>query len=104
MVVLEAGAAGVPSVLTDAPGVRDAGVPGLTGLQVQTGDVPALSNALCALLADPAQAHRLGVQAQAWVSEHFAQEQVWALWDDFYRAAWARRQRARGRQGARAAQ
>ncbi|KEF34681.1 hypothetical protein RDMS_05525 [Deinococcus sp. RL] len=94
MVVLEAGAAGVPAVLTDAPGVRDAGVPGVTCLQVPTGDVPALAGALHALLTDPAEAQRLGKGAQRWVREQFDERRVWALWDEFYAEAWARRQAA----------
>ena len=98
MVVLEAGAAGVPSVLTDAPGVRDAGLPGVTGLQVPTGDVSALAAALNTLLSDPEQTGRLGRQAQTWVREHFEQTHLWALWDGFYAAAWNKRQeRATGR-------
>lgn len=103
MVVLEALAAGVPSVLTDAPGVRDAGVPGLTALQVPTGDVAALADALTTLLTDADLARRLGTQGQAWVREHFAQQRVWALWDEFYAQAWQRRRQARrGRSGRRA--
>lgn len=95
MVVLEAGAAGVPAVLTDAPGVRDAGVPGVTCLQVPTGDVPALAGALGRLLTDPAQVRRLGEGSRRWVREQFGERHVWALWDEFYAGAWARRQAAR---------
>lgn len=94
MVVLEAGAYGVPSVLTDASGVRDAGVADETCLQVPAGDVPALADALVRLLSDAALRERLGRQSQAWVSENFAQEKVWALWDDFYAEAWQKRQQA----------
>ncbi|CAM3610602.1 glycosyltransferase family 4 protein [Deinococcus frigens] len=96
MVVLEAAAAGVPSVLTDAPGVRDAGVPGQTSVQVPTGDVSALAGALITLLADPEQVQRLGNQAQNWVHQHFEQAHLWALWDDFYASAWSKRQQHKG--------
>ncbi|GGL98402.1 glycosyltransferase family 4 protein [Deinococcus aerophilus] len=96
MVVLEAAAAGVPSVLTDAPGVRDAGVPGVTGLQVPTGDVSALAAALDTLLSDPEQTRQLGDQAHTWVREHFEQAHLWALWDGFYTAAWNKRQKSGG--------
>lgn len=93
MVVLEAAANGVPSVITDASGVRDAGVPGVTCLQVPSGDVEALADALVKLLTDQPLRDQLGQQAQAWVKQHFAQERLWALWDEFYAQAWEKQRR-----------
>lgn len=93
MVVLEAAANGVPSVITDASGVRDAGVPGVTCLQVPSGDVEALADALVQLLTDQPLRDQLGQQAQAWVKQHFAQERLWALWDEFYAQAWEKQRR-----------
>ncbi|WP_261665151.1 glycosyltransferase [Deinococcus sp. Marseille-Q6407] len=95
MVVLEAGAYGVPSVISDASGVRDAGVPGVTCLQVPAGDVPALADALVQLLTDQPLRDRLGQHSQAWVTENFAQEKLWSLWDDFYAEAWEKRRAVR---------
>lgn len=90
MVVLEAGAQGVPSVISDASGVRDAGVPDLTCLQVPAGDPEALAEALIRLLTDEALRARLGRGARDWVQENFAQERLFRLWDEFYQDAWQR--------------
>ncbi|MPY67630.1 glycosyltransferase family 4 protein [Deinococcus sp. SDU3-2] len=95
MVLLEASAAGVPTVVTDGAGVRDTNLPGITGLQVPAGDVPALALALQRLLADPAWARRLGQQGQAWVQATFNEQIMNDHWATFYEEAWARRQRAR---------
>lgn len=94
MVVLEAAAAGVTSVITDASGVRDAGVANLTCLQVPAGDVQALAEALVRLLTSPDLREQLGLQGREWVREHFSQEQLWALWDEFYAQAWEKRRLA----------
>ncbi|ULH13919.1 glycosyltransferase family 4 protein (plasmid) [Deinococcus sp. KNUC1210] len=91
LVVLEAAAAGIPTVVSDASGVRDANIPGVTGLQVRTGDVNGLAQALVELLTDPALARTYGEQGQRWVREHFAEEKVWQLWNDFYQQAWEKR-------------
>lgn len=90
MVVLEAAANGVPSVISDASGVRDAGVADVTCLQVPAGNVEALAQALIKMLTDALLREKLGQQGQEWVREHFSQEKVWALWDDFYAEAWAK--------------
>jgi glycosyltransferase involved in cell wall biosynthesis len=68
--VVEANALGVPVVATDVPGLRDAVVPGETGLLVDDGEpaalVPRLAEAVASLLADPALAARLSEGALAW--------------------------------------
>ena len=58
-VVVEAMAAGRPVVATDAGGVRETVVNGVTGLLVPTGDAPATAAAVTRLLRDPALRRRL---------------------------------------------
>ncbi len=61
MVILEAAAAGKPSIALDAPGVRDAIVDGVTGILCQ--DSSALENAWLSLARDRDSRHELGVAA-----------------------------------------
>ncbi len=70
IVYLEAGACGVPSVATDAGGIRDAVLDGETGLVVPDGDVPAIADACNRLLADEALRTRLGSAAKAYAEQH----------------------------------
>jgi glycosyltransferase involved in cell wall biosynthesis len=73
---IEAGASGLPVVASAAGGLVDTIVPGRTGLLVPPGDVPALADALDALLSNPSRARSLGraardhVAAFAW--DHIA--------------------------------
>lgn len=76
--VLEAAACGTPTVASDAPGLRDSVVDGVTGHLVPHGDVEALADALRELLDDDEERTRLGAAAR----EHAA---------DFSWAASARR-------------
>lgn len=50
--IVEAAACGTPTVASDSPGLRESVVDGETGLLVPPGDVPALAEALRALLGD----------------------------------------------------
>ena len=79
---LEAAACGTPTVASDAPGLKDSVIHGRTGLLVPHGDVPALADALRALLGDLAAALAMGRQARTF-AEDFS-------WEDS-----ARRMRAR---------
>lgn len=64
--VIEAGAAGIPAVASDSPGLRDAVQDGKTGLLVAHGDVPALAAAMLRLMNDDALRQRLGTAAREW--------------------------------------
>lgn len=74
---LEAQAASVPVVTTDATGAADAIVDGITGLRVQVGDADALTAALDRLLGDAELRSRMGRAGCKWVRERFARETVW---------------------------
>lgn len=57
---MEAAACGTPTVASDAPGLKDSVVDGVTGLLVPHGDIGALADALERLLGDEALRERLG--------------------------------------------
>ena len=75
-VVLEAAAAGVPVVVTDATGMRDAVDSGRSALVVPVDDRPALTEALHGLLTDPSAAGRLRTAASRLVDESFSHRVV----------------------------
>lgn len=83
-VLLEASAAGVPIVATNATGVRDVVRDGVTGLVSPVDDVGALRDALLRILDDGAYASALAVEAQRRAICDFDQEVVWESLRDFY--------------------
>ena len=64
LVTLEAAASGVPSIVSDLPGVRTNVVHGTTGLIVPAGDAGALDAALRDLLSSPERREQLGRDAR----------------------------------------
>ena len=92
-VVLEAGAAGIPTVTTRATGAVDAVVDGETGFTVATGSAQALANKLAVLVADPALGGAMGSKARAWVEESFGSTRIWSLTQQFYADCSSRRHR-----------
>jgi glycosyltransferase involved in cell wall biosynthesis len=76
-VPLEAQAASVPVVSTDASGAVDALLDGVTGLRVPVGDVDALASALDRLLGDPVLRAEIGRRGPIWVKQNFQREIVW---------------------------
>lgn len=76
-VVLEAAAAGVPAVTTDATGAVDSVVHGDTGLIVPTGDVVELAAALARLGRSPDLRQTMGARARARALRDFKSEVVW---------------------------
>jgi lipopolysaccharide/colanic/teichoic acid biosynthesis glycosyltransferase len=76
-VPLEAQAASVPVVTTDATGAADAILDGITGLRIPVGDADALTVALDRLLGDSQLRSRMGRAGCKWVQERFARETVW---------------------------
>lgn len=76
IVVLEAGASGVPVIASNVGGIPEMVVDKETGLLVPPGDVEALSHALRELLQDPERAREMGTAARARVEQHFALPQT----------------------------
>jgi glycosyltransferase involved in cell wall biosynthesis len=70
--VLEAGAAGVPSLAVDVGGVSEAVRDGLTGVIADRDDEQGLVRALTRLSVEPETVRRMGVAARLHVKEHFA--------------------------------
>ncbi len=69
IVALEAGAAGVPAIVSSVGGAVDTVIDGTTGLLVPAGDADALTRALVELGRDPTRRARMGRAARAFVHE-----------------------------------
>jgi glycosyltransferase involved in cell wall biosynthesis len=72
LVTIEAAASGLPSVVSDLPGVRTTVVDGITGHIVATGDAMALAAALQSLIDHPADRLRMGIAARARAMEMYS--------------------------------
>lgn len=75
-VVMEASAMGLPCVVSDVKGNREAVEHGRTGFVVPLGDVPALADAVVAVLADGDRAERMGAAARQRAVERFDERLV----------------------------
>lgn len=84
-VPLEAQAAGIPVVTTEATGAIDSVLDGQTGSIVPVADVDALSGAINRLLGDPSLRKRMGEAGSTWVEAVFGQEIVWAAIEQAYK-------------------
>jgi Glycosyl transferases group 1 len=77
---------GVPEIVQD----------GLTGLLVPMGDVQAMADAICAILADPQKAATMGELAPQRVEKHFTVALTAGRVEAIYRQVLESRQTARG--------
>lgn len=84
LVVIEAKAAGVPTVATDHASFPDLIEPGVDGLLVRPGDAAALGAALADLDANPAKAALMGAAARASYEERYTPEANLALLEEIY--------------------
>jgi glycosyltransferase involved in cell wall biosynthesis len=88
-VIIEGMAAGKPVVATDGGGVPEIVEDGWTGILVPMGDAPAMAEAICKILADPAQAKAMGARARKRVEDHFTVEEtarrVQAVYEEIFR-------------------
>ena len=84
-VVMEASAMGVPAVVTDVKGNREAVLHGRNGLRVPLGDVPALAAAVVRVLTDREFATKMGVNGRAMALERFDEEATFATVKNEYR-------------------
>ncbi|WP_158275570.1 glycosyltransferase family 4 protein [Maritimibacter sp. 55A14] len=76
-VILEAAAAGRPTIASDVPGCRDAVLPGRTGWICAAKDAAALAEAMReALRTDPARLAQMGTTAREWAVEAFSDEEM----------------------------
>lgn len=81
-VVLEAAAAGIPSVAFDVGGTQETIITGETGIVVSASDPGALDAALLALARDPETRLAMGIAARHRVQEHFLVEHAVARHHD----------------------
>lgn len=81
IVLLEAMACGLPVIASRLPGSTDTMIePGANGLLVPPGDAGGLADGLARLLADPAEAERLGAAARQTVVARYTIERVAEQW------------------------
>jgi glycosyltransferase involved in cell wall biosynthesis len=85
-VVLEAAATGIPVITTVCTGSRDSVVPEVTGLLIPPGYPEAISEAVLALLRNPARRRRMGKAARVWVLENYADRHVLELTVAYYQS------------------
>jgi glycosyltransferase involved in cell wall biosynthesis len=76
-VVLEAAAAGIPAIVTDATGAVDSVIDGETGYLTKVGDAAALVRQINRLAADPGLTARLGQAARQRAGRDFVPERIW---------------------------
>ena len=76
--LIEAAAAGLPLVTTDATGCREAVEPERNGLLVPPRNSEALAAALARLISDPGLRQRFGTQSRVRAEERFANERIFA--------------------------
>ena len=98
--ILEAAALGIPVVSTPVGGIAQTIPDDSHGLLVPVGDVHALADALCRLLADPELARRLGQNLQRLVQSEFTGSQSARRYTDLARSLgvgcdhnWTKRER-----------
>ena len=70
-VIIEGMAAGKPVVATNGGGVPEIVEDGVTGTLVPMGDVQAMADAICAMLAAPERARAMGIRGRQRVQDHF---------------------------------
>jgi len=85
MVLLEAGACGVPAVATDVPGTREVLNDGVNGLLAKGGDPCSLGDAITRLMCMPAEERfAMGERARRRVVAEFSLESVLDRWERLY--------------------
>ena len=82
--VLEAGAMGVPSIVTDINGSREIIIEGENGTIVPPHDTDALYEAIKRMTDNPEDRKRMAGNARRLVAERFEQSYVWKCLYDFY--------------------
>lgn len=85
MSVLEAACIGLPSITTDAYGVLDASVEGVTGLRCKVGDEDSLYDCMKQFHEQPQLVVKMGAASRRRVLQQFSCEVMTLYWLDFYR-------------------
>jgi glycosyltransferase involved in cell wall biosynthesis len=83
--LMEAMACGLPCVASRLPGATDTLIDGqVSGLLVPPEDVDAFTNAIAAMLKEPARAEAMGVAARQFILDRFASDKIAARWLQAY--------------------
>jgi len=85
MVIIEAAAAGIPSIGSRIYGITDAIEENVTGLLHPSGDVTDLAELMASLAGDVARRRTMGEAARERALRLFSREAVTQAWVDFYR-------------------
>ena len=85
-VLIEAGAAGLPTLGSAIYGISDAIVDGETGILHPPGDVAAIAAGLESLLGNPGESRRMGENGRARALRDFSSEKVIAFWMEYLEA------------------
>lgn len=83
-VVIEAGAMGLPSIVTDINGSREIIMDGVNGVIVPSKDTPALQKAMEKFILQPTQTLVMGQKARPMVETRYEQSYVWNCLKEFY--------------------
>jgi glycosyltransferase involved in cell wall biosynthesis len=86
LTLLEAGASGVPCVVTDVGGNAEVVKHGVTGLVVPAGDAHAMQAALFRLLANPTERSVFGVAAADRIAQRYSMAAMVSAYEAIYRA------------------
>lgn len=86
MVLIEAGAAGIPAIASRIYGVADAVCEGDTALLHRPGDVAELAAHMASLIEDGERRMAMGVRAREWVTRRFSHERVIGAYLEYYAA------------------
>lgn len=84
LVVIEAGAMGIPAIGSDIYGIEDAIVAGETGMLFETGNVGQLCDRMRVLTESGAQRKSMGLNARNRVHSRFSQSALLGAYADFY--------------------
>lgn len=84
-VVIEAGAMGLPSIVTDINGSREIIIEGKNGSIIQPRDAEAIYYAMKCMITKPDKAKKMGTNARPLISSRFEQSYVRRCLKDFYK-------------------
>ncbi len=84
MNLLEAMAAGVPVVATDAGGSKDLIDSGKTGILVERGNVDAIANGICKIIENHDLSEQLRLNGYKTVEENYSLEKIIKKWEKLY--------------------
>ena len=82
--VIEASSLGLPVICSDAYGVKDAMVDGITGLRCRVGDIDSLYKAMYSFVSSPAMIREMGQAGRNRVLNDFDGEVMTRLWVEYY--------------------